>query len=223
MSLPEVSPEVSRISKVSRKGEYRVFFSDGTEIRILKDQLPGSGIEEGVSLSRHRIEELDSAYRYARCRNAALRLLKVRPRTELELRRRFKSLGAAPRIADRVMADLKTEGLVDDRVFARLWIGEKVRRGDCGRMRLINDLRAKGIERDVMMEELEAALSDGKELELAGRLAIKKMERLGRVPPGEGRRRVYAYLLRRGFTSEAAGEAVQRAVDISGRTETDEI
>ena len=223
MSLPEPSPVVSRIRKVSRKGEYRVFFSDGTEIRVLKDHLPGSGVEEGASLSRNRIEELDWAYKYAACRNAALRLLKVRPRTELELVRRFRSLGTAPKTAERVMADLKTEGLVDDRVFARLWIEEKARKGDCGRLRLLHDLEAKGIRRDVIAEELDNALSEAGEAEIAGRLALKKLGRLGSLPGVEARRKVYAYLLRRGFASDTAAEASQKALDLAGRTETDEI
>lgn len=223
MTLLESSPVVSRLEKVLRKGEYLVVFSDGTEVRILKEHLPGSGIEEGVSLSRDRIRELDSVYGYTRAREAALRLLKVRPRTELELRRRFKALRTDRQIAERVLADLKAIGQVDDRLFARLWIEEKIRKGDSGSMRMRRDLEAKGIERDIVAEELKAALSDAEELELAGRLALRKMGRLGPAPAREERRKVYAYLLRRGFTSEAAAEATRSALDLSGRTDEDEM
>ena len=214
---------VSRMERVPGKREYLVVFSDGTVLRILKGHLPGSGIEEGVSLDRDRIRELDSIYKYARARGAALRLLKVRPRTELEIRRRFRMLGTDRQAADRVVADLKAEGLVDDRIFARLWIDEKVQRGDCGRIRISRDLEAKGIERAVVTEELKAALSDAKELELAGRLALKRMGRLGGITAQEARRKVYTYLLGRGFTSDAAAEATKRAIDLESRTETDEI
>jgi regulatory protein len=223
MTLLESSPVVSRLEKVLRKGEYLVVFSDGTEVRILKEHLPGSGIEEGVSLSRDRIRQLDSVYGYTRAREAALRLLKVRPRTEIELRRRFKALRTDRQIAERVLTDLKAIGQVDDRLFARLWIEEKIRKGDSGRMRMRRDLEAKGIERDIVAEELKAALSDAEELELAGRLALRKMGRLGPAPAREERRKVYAYLLRRGFTSEAAAEATRSALDLSGRTDEDEM
>jgi regulatory protein len=214
---------VSRMERVPRKGEYLVVFSDGTVLRILKRHLPGSGIEEGVSLDRDRIRELDSVYKYARAREAALRLLKVRPRTELEIRRRFRVLRTDRQAADRVVADLKAEGLVDDRVFAKLWIDEKIQRGDCGRIRISRDLEAKGIERAVVAEELKAALSDAKEVDLAGRLALKKMGRLGDVNAQEARRKVYTYLLGRGFTSDSAAEATKRAIELEARTETNEI
>jgi len=214
---------VSRVERVPGKGEYLIVFSDSTEIRILKEHLPGSGVEEGVSLDRDRIRELDSVYKYARARKAALRLLKVRPRTELEIRRRFRVLRTDRQAADRVVADLMAEGLVDDRVFARLWIDEKVQRGDCGRIRISHDLEAKGIERAVVAEELKAALSDAKELDLAGRLALKRMGRLGGVTVQEARRKVYTYLLGRGFTSDAAAEATKRAIEIEARTDEDEI
>ncbi len=214
---------VSRMERVPRKGEYLVVFSDGTEIRILKEHFPGSGIEEGASLSRDRIRELDSVYKYARARTAALRLLKVRPRTELELGRRFKALGTDRQVAGRVVADLKAEGLIDDRLFARLWVEEKVQRGDCGRVRISRDLEAKGIERGVVTEELRAVLSDAKEADLAGRLALKKMGRLRGTAGREARRKVYAYLLRRGFTSDAASEGTRAALELAGRTDEDEI
>jgi regulatory protein len=222
MTSPESSPVVSRLERIPRKGEYLVVLSDGTELKVLEEHLKTSGIGEGAELSRKRIRELGSAYGYARARESAMRLLRIRPRTELELRRRFKRLRTDRRITERVIADLKDEGRVDDRIFAKLWIEEKVGKGDCGRIRISRDLEAKGVDRRVIAEELKAALSDADELELAGRLAIKKMGRLAGVAAGAGRQKVYAYLLRRGFTSETAAEAAERAEELSGRTDDDE-
>jgi regulatory protein len=214
---------VSRVERVPRKGEYLITLSNGAELRILKEHLSAAGIEEGASISRERIAELDTAYRYARARQAAMRLLKVRPRTELELRRRLGGLRTARVTIDRVIDDLRHEGHVDDRIFARLWVKEKRQRGDCGKMRIRRDLEAKGIDRDVVADELSGAFSDAEEAELARALARKKMERLGDIPAEEGKRKVYSYLLRRGFASDAAGEAARHAVETSGRTDEHEI
>lgn len=214
---------VSRMERVPRRGEYLVKFSDGTELRILKEHLSRTGIEEGASISRDRIAELDAAYKYARARGAALRLLKVRPRTELELRRRLGALRTARDTIERVIGDLKDEGLVDDRIFARLWVKEKLQRGDCGKIRIRRDLEAKGIDLDVVADELSEFFTDAEETELAGPLALKKLKRLGDIPAQEARRRVYTYLLRRGFASDAAAGAARRAVELTGRTDEDEI
>jgi regulatory protein len=221
--LPDSSPVVSRMETVPRRGEYLVTFSDGTELRILKEHLAASAIEEGASLARDRIRELDSLYRYTRARQAAFRLLKVRPRTEHELSRRLMMLRTDRQVIDRVMADLKAEGRVDDRIFARLWIKEKLQRGDCGRLRIRRDLEAKGIDKVLAAEELKAAMSETDEQELAGRLALKKMARLRGASGKDHGRKVYAYLLRRGFTSGAAGEATRRALELAGGMDEDEI
>jgi regulatory protein len=211
------------LRKVPGKGEFLVTFSDGTELRVLKDRIAESGIEEGLSVSRERIAELDAEYAYARARQAALRLLRVRPRTELELRRRFSALDCGPVTVRRVIADLKSEGQIDDRIFARLWVREKLQRGDSGRIKIRRDLEAKGISREVIADELRRFFSDDDEARVAEALAVKKIGRLAGTSGSEAMRRVYTHLLRRGFTSDTASGAARRAAEIAGRTDDDEI
>jgi regulatory protein len=214
---------VSRLERIPRKGEYLATFSDGTQVRILKDHLAETGIEEGVTMGRQRIAELGAAYDYARAREGALRLLRVRPRTELELRRRLGVRWPGPGTVGRVVADLRSEGLIDDRVFARLWVREKLQRGDCGRMRIRHDLEAKGIDREVIAEELDRSYSRAEEVRVAAALAMKKMRRLSDTPAGETVRKVYAYLLRKGFDSDAAAQAARQAAVPAGRTDDDDM
>jgi regulatory protein len=223
MALPESSPVVSRLERIPRKGEYLVIFSDGTELRILKDDLEAAGIEEGVSLDRDTIARLDAAYRYARARQAALRLLKVRPRTELELRRRLGALKSGPETANGVIEDLKTEGAVDDRTFTRLWIEEKIRKGDTGRLRILRDLEDKGVPREVVSRQLKESFSRADEAEAARALALKRIGRMGNEPTRVAKEKVFAYLLRRGFASELASEAAREAAQHSRRTDEDEV
>jgi regulatory protein len=211
------------LERVPRKGEYLVTFSDGSEVRVLKDHLEAAGIEEGVSVSRERIAELGSVYRDARTRQAAMRLLKVRPRTEFELRRRLGAAGTAPDVVKRVIADLKAEGLVDDRIFARLWIEEKICRGDTGRLRIRRDLETKGITREIIADELDRRLNDEAEGRAAEALAMKKIGRLGSARAREAMQKVYAYLLRKGFASDVASEAARRAAQMACRAGEDEI
>lgn len=209
------------MERIPRKGEYLVIFSDGTELRILKQHLAGAGIEEGASMSRDRIAELERTYEYARARQAALRLLNVRPRTELEIRRRLRALRSET--VRRLIDDLKAEGLVSDRVFARLWIGEKLQKGDTGSIKIRRDLEAKGITPDIVGDEMKSALAETDEAEIAERLALKRVGRLRNVPARSAERKVYAYLVRRGFPSPVAAEAVRRAIEVSGGTVDDEI
>ena len=99
----------------------------------------------------------------------------------------------------------------------------ELQRGDCGKMRVRRDLEGRGIERDVVAEELAREFNDERENELAARLAMKKLGRLGNGPASEAKRKVYAYLVRRGFTSEAASQAARHAVEQAGRTDESDI
>ena len=207
----ESSPVVSVVERVPRKSEFLVKLSDGSEIRVLENQLSRFGLEVGASVDRAQAEEINFAYAYGIARQAAMRLLKVRPRTELELKRQLLSRKIPGGAANRLIEDLKAEGHVDDRVFARLWIGEKISGGTHGRRLLEHQLRTKGITREVLEEVLAADYSVEVEAGVARELAVKKLSRFGHMQEAAARRRVFGHLLRRGFASEVAADAVQYA------------
>jgi regulatory protein len=211
----ESSPVVSVVEPVPRKSEYLVKLSDGSEIRVLEDQLARFGLEVGASIDRAQAEEINFAYAYGVARRAAMRLLKVRPRTEWELKRQLRSRRIPEEAAIRLIDDLKGEGHVDDRVFARLWIAEKISGGNHGRRLLEHQLRARGIDREVLEEVMAADYSVEAEAEVARELAAKKLSKFGHMPEAAARRRVMGHLLRRGFASEVAADAVR---DAAGRS-----
>ena len=209
----ESAPIVSRVERVPRRSEYLLRLSDGSDLRILKEHLSQFGIEEGRRISQQTILEVRFAYDYAKARQHTLRLLKTRPRTEGELRKDFARRSIPAVISDRLIDDLKHEGLIDDRLFAELWIKEKIGRGTSGKKRILSDLQAKGINRAILEEELAEKYSDAKEVEIARGLASKRLARLEDLPAGVRRRRVYNYLLGRGFGSDVAAEATGFALE----------
>ncbi|MFH1313357.1 MAG: regulatory protein RecX [Candidatus Eisenbacteria bacterium] len=208
------------MEKVSRKQEYLLRLSDGSTIRVLKEHLTRSGLEEGRPLGEDTRREIADSYEYAKAREIALRLLKTRPRTEEELKRRFRKSDLRVKIWERVLDDLKDEGQVDDRVFAQLWIREKIGRAGSGRKRIASDLRSKGIDRTIVEEEIARNYDDADETEIAKRLAIKRLGRLKSLPAGVARRRIYGLLLRRGFQSDVASAALEAALETASREET---
>ncbi len=57
----------------------------------------------------------------SRARADALRLLKLRPRSERELKQRLGLKGFTPPVIDAVLKELREKGLVDDALFARFF------------------------------------------------------------------------------------------------------
>jgi regulatory protein len=214
------SPKVSRVEKVPRKKEYIVELSDGSSIRALDEHRSRYGLEEGNSVSRDVLLEITASYEYATARQAAMRLLKTRPRTEREIWRRFRRQGIGPKIAEQVLEDLKVEGLVNDRLFAQLWIKEKVAGGMCGRRRIVMELKSRGIDQTVIADEIALNYDDGEETDIAYRLAERRLRRLHSVPSKARAQRVYSLLLRRGFSADlarAAAEAALSSMETEGK------
>jgi regulatory protein len=208
------------VEKVPRKKEYLLRLSDGSTIRVLEEHLTRSGLEEGCPVDEDTRREVADSYEYATARGIALRLLKTRPRTEEELKRRFRKADLRVKICERVLDDLKADGHVDDRVFAQLWVKEKIGRGGSGRRRISSELRSKGIDRTIVEEEIARNYDDRQEVEIATRLALRRLGRLKSLPAGVARRRLYGLLLRRGFQADVASAALEAALESVSREET---
>lgn len=221
MAWCEASPTISRVAKVPRKKEYIVELSDGSSIRALEEHLSVYVLEEGNSISQDVVFQITTSYEYSVARQAAMRLLKTRPRTEHELLRRFRKHRISSNISKQVLDDLKSEGLVNDRLFAQLWIKEKVGRGTCGKRRITMDLKSKGIDETVVEEELALNYDDDREVETARRFAERRMARLKSVPRRTRGQRIYNLLLRHGFQTDvarAAVESAQRSMETEGQS-----
>ena len=135
-----------------------------------------------------------------RARDAALRLLTVRARSVGELRDRLIRKSFAGDICERVIEDLAGAGLLDDVEFARLWADERVRLRPVGRRRLVAELRAKKVDAAVIDEVAAEVYTEHTESELARRALRKRIRSGGREVVERDRRRLEAFLLRRGFS-----------------------
>jgi len=207
---------VAGLEKIPRTKAYLIRLSDGSRVKALGDDVARLGICEGTEVEQHVLKEASEGYEAAKARAMAMRLLRTRPRTEYELRRSLREKGVAARTLDMLIADLKAGGHVDDRLFAKLWIKEKIAGGNSGRVRIARDLATKGIARETAEEELARDYDRRAELEIAKRLALRRLSRLTSLGVETRRRRVYNLLVRRGFGYETASAALRWALDASG-------
>ncbi len=132
----------------------------------------------------------------------AYRLLAVRARSEKELREALKRAGYAEEIIAAAIADCKQPGFVDDVVFARQFVQNRLRNRPAGRARLAVELRQKGIEASTIASVLDEVLKPENQVELAEQLAEKQRKRLVNLPPLKARQRLADFLRRRGFDWE---------------------
>lgn len=137
------------------------------------------------------------------------RLLSFRPRTEAELRRRLAGKGCPAEVVDRVLAKAKQAGLVDDRLFARLYAEDRLLSRPRSRRLVARELSAKGVPAPVAKGAAFGALPELSDRELARRALEGRLPLWRGLPPDKRKRRAYAFLLRRGFAPDLAREVVE--------------
>jgi regulatory protein len=158
---------------------------------------------DGALLSRLGAEaEIEAAYR------TALRAIERRSFARADLGRRLRRKGHAPEAVEAALTRAAERGFLDDAAFAANYVETRAARGR-GPLRLARDLMAMGVERGVIDRALAA---HAREAEPAGEvplaLAAKRAAQLGDLPRHVRRRRVLAYLARRGFIGREVSEMV---------------
>ena len=132
----------------------------------------------------------------------ALKQLALRARTVEEVRRSLARCGYGRDEIAAVLARLTASRYLDDADFARTWVAARARRAATGPARLARELRAKGVADADIGAALSALGEEWDVAEAAAAAARRKLSSLRGVPPSVARRRLAAFLERRGFSAE---------------------
>jgi regulatory protein len=137
-----------------------------------------------------------------RAKNAAYRYLTIRPRSRKELADKLQDKEFSDPMIAIVLEHVTRLGYLDDAKFAAQWAASRVRSRGFGRRRLEQELRIKGISREIIKNTLNALFDEAPEAETARKESEKKLKTLTRFEPEVRRRRLAGFLERKGFSSE---------------------
>ncbi len=140
-----------------------------------------------------------------RAHSAALRLIVYRPRTRKEMATRL-GQKFEPDVVDSVVALLTEQGYLDDASFASAWRTSRESNNPKSSWVVQRELETRGIEVSVANE----AVQDMDDDENAYAAGAKAARRLAKLDPAVFRRRLWAYLNRRGFSSAVTRRTVER-------------
>jgi regulatory protein len=170
----------------------------------------GAALRAGDAITEERLGELERQDQRWKAREAALVLLSFRPRTRSELRGRLLRKDFPEEVAEETVAALVEKGLVSDDSFAEVFVRDRTRLRPKGKRRLVQELRAKGVDAETAHAAVEEVWEreEVSELDLAREAAAKWSPRAGEEPL-RARRRLFGFLQRRGFS----GDAIRQVMD----------
>jgi regulatory protein len=190
----------------SREKRVRVFVDGKYTCTLLAEVVLKEGLRVGQELSAGQIEALTGKDHYQRCLNAAIRYLGYRPRSEAEIKQRLQRHGYDNDCTEKALTKLKEQGLVDDTAFARFWKDNRESFSPRSRRLTGLELRRKGLSNDII-EQVTGEIDDS---ESAYQAALSKARRLSPVDYRDFRRRLGAYLGRRGFGYDVIHDTLER-------------
>ncbi len=194
-----------------RRPEYRLVEVDrGRFASLPADALVGLDLVIGREIRPLVLERLQELADIEAAHRAGLRALARRAHARHDLRRRLLQKQHPPPAVDEALARLEATGLLDDARFAIDYAAAKARRGR-GPARLIGDLLAQGVERRVAENAVRTSLAaEGVDpAEAVRALAEKRARQLAGLPPAVRKRRLVAFLMRRGFSGADVREVVE--------------
>lgn len=208
--------KITAISAQTRNPD-RVNVSVDGKYRFSLDifQVTELGIKVGQEYSEDELLALEQESVFGKLYARALEYTMLRPHSEKEVRdylwrktrptRRkdgSEKPGVAKEVADRVLARLKEKGYINDSHFARFWFENRSLRKGASQRKLISELRAKGVDQQVIDEALhDAPRNERQELQ---KVIAKKSSRY------ESEEKFIQYLMRQGFSYDLIKEELSK-------------
>jgi regulatory protein len=210
--------KITALQPQTRNAERVNLHVDGTfRLALAAEIAYGAHLHVGDEIDDATLRELEARHQAWKAREAALVLLSFRPRTAAELRRRLLRKDFPEEIVDPCVTGLVGQGLVNDGAFAEMFVRDRVRLRPKGKQRLVQELRARGVD----PEEAQEAIADVfereevAESELARVAAAKWRPRSGEERL-KARARLHAFLARRGFGGDAIREVMAEVLPGTG-------
>jgi regulatory protein len=166
----------------------------------------GRPLDPGLQARLATGADEESAFR------TVLRALERRGFARMDLMRRLVRKGHPRPAVEAAVGRAEGLGLLDDAAFAADYVQTRAARGR-GPSRLVRDLQAMGVDRAHIDRALAAEWPEGSDRQAVPlALAAKRAAQLGSLPRPVKRRRVLAYLARRGFAGRDISDLVARVV-----------
>lgn len=195
------------ITKIERQkknpNRVNLFIDDLFAFGTHDEVLVKFGLRKGDTVNEELIKKIETEEEFSLAKQAALRFLSYRIRSEKELQSKLKEKEFHPLTIGRVTEHLRSIGMLNDKQFAQSFVHHLLSRKPAGKTLIQRELRLKGIDPDIIQEILREHAEENNEEELAEQAARKFFGKLrsSRKKSDDQiqRRRIANYLTRRGF------------------------
>lgn len=188
MSITSIKQQLKNTERVS------VYINGRYAFSLSLDELLNERLKVGDTIDEPRLKTLKKISSEGKLKSQTLNWLMLRPHSERELRNYLRRKKADSDLVDIWAGEFTTKKYLDDLVFSKWWVESRRRSKQRSSRALQAELRAKGINSEIIKEVLE----DANETELqALKELIAKKSLLSRYKNDQ--QKLTEYLIRQGF------------------------
>ncbi|MFH0992573.1 MAG: RecX family transcriptional regulator [bacterium] len=192
---------------------YALYIDEAYAFDVSEEVFAKFALAVGKRIDDKTVELISSAEAQYRARGIALNFISYRPRSSREVIHKLLSKGFSSNLAKQIVQKLQMINLIDDREFARMYLRDKMLLRPMGRALVRHRLLEKGVPPNIVERVLREQFSDKDEYDAALALAAKKIkvsgERFSKLETERRRKKIFDYLMNRGFSSEIASKTLR--------------
>ncbi len=137
-----------------------------------------------------------------------LRLLAASPKSRAEISKKLAQKGFDETVITQALDDFERQGILNDKVFAKDVVSKFVHAKPSGSRKIKFELQKHGLSPKTVSEMMES-LDSSEETERARELARARWDRLGNIELEKRKKRVFDFLLRRGFDYQTVRDIME--------------
>jgi regulatory protein len=210
-SRPPIAHITAITASIRHPGRFEILVDREVAATLSLDSIERLGVRIGAAYSESLAARVSVEAAALHTFDRAVAMLAARPRAARDLERLLVRKGEPAEHVAAAIERLKTLGILDDAQFARQFIRARIAGAGLSRRRLQSELWRRGVARDVIDDALAEVMQEDDVDEDAqiAQVAAKKLRTLRSADPAAMRRRLYAFLARRGYESSA----IRRVMD----------
>lgn len=207
--VTSIKPQKNPFGKL-RAGRVNIYLDGKFGFGLDLETFIKSGLKIEQELTKEEVEKIVRKGEFQKTYEKLLRFVSLRPRSEKEIKDYFRRKKVHESMTGELLKRIKRLQFLDDRKFAVWWIQSRQSFRPKSKRILEQELRVKGINRELVKEILsEQEVDDYKN---AKKVLDKKKYRWEKLDPDERIKKESEFLLRQGF----GWDIVRKVTNIDG-------
>ena len=190
-------PVITSIKPQKNNKRLNIYLDDKFAFGLDLENFVKFHLKVDQELDEKQINKIIKEAEFKKILDKLLNFATLRPRSEKEIKDYLKRKKSPESITEELFKRLNSLELIDDTEFARWWVEQRQSFSPKTKRVLSNELRIKGIDREIIKEILEEIEID--ELKLAKELIKNKMYKWERFDPKIKKQKISQYLAGKGF------------------------